>query len=189
MTNKTPVGTYRGPGRFETDFFRERPARHGGARICGIDRVEFRRANLVAAAELPYSLATICAVRVHEDDLRQRRLSGDAGSRCLKEIELGREVQAAGQADRRPLPRPRRRLLHRGRRRGPKETARLEANDDGTFSVYHGLLGGRAGRRNRVRADRRRRARSADGPHPRGLSRLDRLRRATATAPITRARW
>jgi len=24
MTNKTPVGTYRGPGRFETDFFRER---------------------------------------------------------------------------------------------------------------------------------------------------------------------
>ena len=24
MTNKTPVGTYRGPGRFEADFFRER---------------------------------------------------------------------------------------------------------------------------------------------------------------------
>jgi carbon-monoxide dehydrogenase large subunit len=24
MSNKTPVGTYRGPGRFETDFFRER---------------------------------------------------------------------------------------------------------------------------------------------------------------------
>ena len=24
LTNKTPVGTYRGPGRFETDFFRER---------------------------------------------------------------------------------------------------------------------------------------------------------------------
>ncbi len=24
LTNKTPVGTYRGPGRFEADFFRER---------------------------------------------------------------------------------------------------------------------------------------------------------------------
>ena len=32
LTNKTPVGTYRGPGRFETDFFPRAPARHGGAR-------------------------------------------------------------------------------------------------------------------------------------------------------------
>ena len=32
MTNKTPVGTYRGPGRFEANFFLERHARHGGGR-------------------------------------------------------------------------------------------------------------------------------------------------------------
>ena len=53
MTNKTPVGTYRGPGRFETDFFRERLF-DMVAKDLGIDRVEFRRRNLVAQAEMPY---------------------------------------------------------------------------------------------------------------------------------------
>src|SRR5712671_5080451 len=38
MTNKTPVGTYRGPGRFETDFFRERLF-DMVAKDLGIDRV------------------------------------------------------------------------------------------------------------------------------------------------------
>ena len=47
MTNKTPVGTYRGPGRFETDFFRERLF-DMVAQDLGIDRVEFRRKNLIA---------------------------------------------------------------------------------------------------------------------------------------------
>jgi len=42
VTNKTPVGTYRGPGRFETDFFRERLLDIVAADL-GIDRVEFRR--------------------------------------------------------------------------------------------------------------------------------------------------
>ena len=37
MTNKTPVGTYRGPGRFEGDFFRERLI-DIAARELGIDR-------------------------------------------------------------------------------------------------------------------------------------------------------
>src|SRR5215472_80917 len=58
MTNKTPVGTYRGPGRFETDFFRERLLELV-AQDLGIDRVEFRRKNLVARSEMPYTLASI----------------------------------------------------------------------------------------------------------------------------------
>src|SRR5271167_3786011 len=53
LTNKTPVGTYRGPGRFEGDFFRERLL-DIVARDLGIDRVEFRRRNLLTAAEMPY---------------------------------------------------------------------------------------------------------------------------------------
>src|ERR1043165_9470502 len=58
MTNKTPVGTYRGPGRFEKDFF---PGRllDMVAKDPGIDRVEFRRRNLVAEREMPYPIATI----------------------------------------------------------------------------------------------------------------------------------
>ena len=47
LTNKTPVGTYRGPGRFETDFFRERFL-DMVAEDLGLDRVEFRRRNLVS---------------------------------------------------------------------------------------------------------------------------------------------
>src|SRR5204862_3846618 len=39
LTNKTPVGTYRGPGRFETDFFRERLL-DMVAKDLGVDRVE-----------------------------------------------------------------------------------------------------------------------------------------------------
>src|SRR5260370_1366122 len=43
MTNKTPSGTYRGPGRFEAGFFRERLI-DIAARELGIDPVSFRRA-------------------------------------------------------------------------------------------------------------------------------------------------
>src|SRR5258705_11560962 len=53
LTNKTPVGTYRGPGRFETDFFRER-LYDMVAQDLELDRVEFRRRNLVSQREMPY---------------------------------------------------------------------------------------------------------------------------------------
>jgi CO/xanthine dehydrogenase Mo-binding subunit len=52
MTNKTPVGTYRGPGRFETDFFRERLF-DMVAKDLGIDRVDFRRRNLSPNPKCP----------------------------------------------------------------------------------------------------------------------------------------
>ena len=58
MTNKTPSGTYRGPGRFEAEFIRERLI-DMMARDLGIDRVEIRRRNLVADAQMPYPLATV----------------------------------------------------------------------------------------------------------------------------------
>src|SRR5712671_2208506 len=58
VTNKTPSGTYRAPGRYEADFFRERLF-DIVARDLRIDRVEFRRRNLIAEAEMPYPLAKI----------------------------------------------------------------------------------------------------------------------------------
>src|SRR5258707_7717111 len=57
MTNKTPAGTYRGPGRYEADFFRERLF-DIAARELGLDPVEFRRRNLLSEAEMPYRLST-----------------------------------------------------------------------------------------------------------------------------------
>src|SRR5262249_14193931 len=83
MTNKTPVGTYRGPGRFEPDFFRERLL-DMAAQDLNIDRVEFRRRNLVASGEMPYGLATITPFE-SKDELD----SGDYGmtlDRCLEEL-------------------------------------------------------------------------------------------------------
>ena len=48
VTNKAPIGTYRGPGRYEADFFRERML-DIAARELRLDPVEFRRMNLVRA--------------------------------------------------------------------------------------------------------------------------------------------
>ena len=45
LSNKTPAGTYRGPGRFEADFFRERMFDIAADEL-GIDRVEFGRMKI-----------------------------------------------------------------------------------------------------------------------------------------------
>jgi carbon-monoxide dehydrogenase large subunit len=60
LTNKTPGGTYRAPGRFESTFVRERLMDAIAARL-GIDRIEVRRRNLVAKGDMPYRrpLATL----------------------------------------------------------------------------------------------------------------------------------
>jgi aerobic carbon-monoxide dehydrogenase large subunit len=53
LTNKTPCGTYRGPGRFESSFVMERLLDAFAAR-CGIGTVDVRRLNLVARDQMPY---------------------------------------------------------------------------------------------------------------------------------------
>jgi carbon-monoxide dehydrogenase large subunit/6-hydroxypseudooxynicotine dehydrogenase subunit gamma len=60
LTNKTPGGTYRAPGRYETTFVRERMMDAIAARL-GIDRIDVRRRNLIAKEEMPYRrpLATL----------------------------------------------------------------------------------------------------------------------------------
>ncbi len=53
LTNKTPCATYRAPGRFETNFVRERLMDTIAAKL-GLSRIEVRRRNLIAASEMPY---------------------------------------------------------------------------------------------------------------------------------------
>jgi carbon-monoxide dehydrogenase large subunit len=55
LTNKTPTGTYRGPGRYEATFVRERLLDIAATRL-GIDRFELRRRNFVSSAEMPYDV-------------------------------------------------------------------------------------------------------------------------------------
>ena len=53
LTNKTPAGTYRGPGRYEGTFVRERLVDQIADRL-GLDRITVRRRNLIAPEEIPY---------------------------------------------------------------------------------------------------------------------------------------
>ena len=135
MTNKTPVGTYRGPGRFEANFFLERMIDMVAADL-GIDRIEFRRKNLITAKEQPYPIA-----HVQPTDAKDEYDSGEyveTLDRALKEIDWPKVSKLQGK------------LIDgkyhglgvvcfiEGGAAGPKETARLEVNDDGTISVYMG---------------------------------------------------
>src|SRR3984893_12701773 len=135
MTNKTPSGTYRGPGRFEADFFRERLI-DIAARELAIDPVAFRRHNLISEAEMPYPLARILVL-----DIETECDSGDYGrtlDRCLAEIGWAAKAGLQGQLiDGR---------YHglaigcyiEGGASGPKETARLKLEPDGAVSVFVG---------------------------------------------------
>jgi carbon-monoxide dehydrogenase large subunit len=53
LTNKTPAATYRSPGRYETNFVRERLMDAIALKL-GLSRIEVRRRNLVNQDEMPY---------------------------------------------------------------------------------------------------------------------------------------
>jgi CO/xanthine dehydrogenase Mo-binding subunit len=55
LTNKTPCGTYRAPGRYESSFVRERLLDAIAAKV-GVDKVEIRRRNLIGKSAMPYAL-------------------------------------------------------------------------------------------------------------------------------------
>jgi carbon-monoxide dehydrogenase large subunit len=135
VTNKTPSGTYRGPGRFEADFCRERLFDMAAADL-GIDPVEFRRRNLVAEADMPYALATVQVLDiVTECDSGDYRITLD---RCLAEFNWTERTKLQG------------RLIGgryhgiaigcylEGGGTGPRENARLVIEADGKISVFVG---------------------------------------------------
>src|SRR5262249_15785658 len=135
LTNKTPVGTYRGPGRFEADFFRERLI-DMAADDLGIDRVELRRRNLIPRDAMPYRLATVERLTIQtETDSGDYTATFD---RCLKEFDWAGKAATQGQViDGR----------HHGSAigcyiegggTGPRENARLVLQPDGRIAVYLG---------------------------------------------------
>jgi carbon-monoxide dehydrogenase large subunit len=135
LTNKGPVGTYRGPGRFEADFFRERLIEIAASEL-GIDPVEFRRMNLVRSEQMPYSLATLDKPHKPEElDSGDYQITLD---RCLKEFGWSEKRSLQG------------RLIDgkyngiavgcfiEGGGGGIKENARIEIEEDGQITVYVG---------------------------------------------------
>jgi len=57
ITNKTPTGTYRAPGRYECNFVRERLMDMISRRL-GLDPVAVRLRNFVQPREMPYTVGT-----------------------------------------------------------------------------------------------------------------------------------
>ncbi|MGM4904320.1 xanthine dehydrogenase family protein molybdopterin-binding subunit [Tardiphaga sp. 866_E4_N2_1] len=135
MTSKTPVGTYRGPGRFEANFFRERLIDMAATDL-GIDIAEFRRKNLITEQELPYPIDGLVPyegptsydtgdyVEVFERALKEigwaekRHLQGKLIDGVRHGIGLGCFVESGGA--------------------GPKENAALTLEKDGSLTVAVG---------------------------------------------------
>jgi carbon-monoxide dehydrogenase large subunit len=135
LTNKTPVGTYRGPGRFETDFFRERLL-DMVARDLAIDRVELRRRNLVPQQDMPYPIATITPFESKDElDTGNYQVTLD---RCLREIKWQEKARLSGRAIGGRYHGVAVGCFIEGGAAGPKETARIVLEPDGSFSVYVG---------------------------------------------------
>jgi len=135
MTNKTPVGTYRGPGRFETDFFRERLL-DMVAKDLRLDRVELRRRNLIPASDMPYRIATITPFESSDEiDSGDYRLALD---RCLEEFGWADKAKLQGKLIGGRYHGLAVGCFIEGGAAGPKETARLEINPDGSVAVFVG---------------------------------------------------
>jgi aerobic carbon-monoxide dehydrogenase large subunit len=135
VTNKTPSGTYRAPGRFEGDFFRERLF-DIVADDLGIDPVTFRRRNLITKNELPYRLAVLTPV-LQEEEL-------DCGDyfqtfdRCLTEFGWAEKSRHKGKLIDGRYHGIGLACFIEGGAVGPRENARVMIEGDGTVSVYVG---------------------------------------------------
>jgi carbon-monoxide dehydrogenase large subunit len=136
VTNKTPVGTLRSPGRPECNFARERLMDMAAARL-GIDPAEIRRRNLIRPEQMPYDCGTksfgVTTVydsgdfpalfdellrRLDYDHVRAEQRSINRGSGLRRGIGLAVYVEKTGL--------------------GPFETTHVEARSDGRFTVDTG---------------------------------------------------
>jgi aerobic carbon-monoxide dehydrogenase large subunit len=135
MTNKTPVGTYRAPGRYESNFFRERLLDMVASEF-GFDPVDLRRRNLIRPDEMPWSIGKLVPYEPpSEYD------NGDYPGileRALKEFDYARLASLKGpQADGRPhgvgLA-----CFVESSGAGPAETARIVYRGGERYDVYVG---------------------------------------------------
>jgi len=134
-TNKGPIGTYRGPGRFEPDFFRERMF-DMAARDLGIDPVEFRRMNLVRQEQMPFPVPSLDnPAKVDELDNGDYQFTLDT---CLREFRWEEKRKLQGKLVDGRYHGIALGCFIQGAAAGPKETARIDIEDDGRLTVYVG---------------------------------------------------
>ena len=137
LTNKTPAGTYRAPGRYEASFFCERLIELAAGDLA-IDSAEMRRRNLISAAEMPYKLPRLEPGGPTADTECDSGNYGEAFDRCLAEFDWAEKRQLQGQLIDGRYHGVAVACFIEGAGAGPKETARLELASDGTVAVYVG---------------------------------------------------
>jgi aerobic carbon-monoxide dehydrogenase large subunit len=135
LTNKTPCGTYRAPGRFEGTAAREHLLDVAADQL-GLDRIELRRRNLLGSSEIPHRRpiatlgtdlildtgdypALLAALLAEADRLGYRALTAaSAGAGVLHGFGLAMFVEKSGL--------------------GPQETADVAVSKSGAVHVYSG---------------------------------------------------
>ena len=136
LTNKTPAGTYRAPGRYESTFVRERLLDAIAAQVA-VDKVEIRRRNLIAKSAMPYHLGleTLGTHIVYD--------SGDYALLLDKALELAgwpalqdelRKRRAAGEKVGAGVA-----MFVEKSGLGPFDTVRVEVKPDGAVEVITGV--------------------------------------------------
>jgi aerobic carbon-monoxide dehydrogenase large subunit len=137
VSNKTPMGTFRGPGRFEGAFFCERLF-DLAAHDLGLDRLEIRRRNLLTASEMPYRIAPI----VPDDGLGKTQCdSGDytrTFDRCIAEFGWAEKARLNGRLVDGRYQGVGVACFIEGGGSGPREHARMAIEADGVVAVYVG---------------------------------------------------
>jgi carbon-monoxide dehydrogenase large subunit len=137
VTNKTPAGTLRSPGRPECNLVRERVLDAAAARL-GLDPADIRRRNLISAADMPYDCGTksFGVTTVYDsgdfpalfDELLRRldyaRVRREQAAINARGAGLRRGVGLAVYVEKTGL--------------GPFETTHVEARGDGSFVVDTG---------------------------------------------------
>jgi aerobic carbon-monoxide dehydrogenase large subunit len=143
FTNTVPVDAYRGAGRPEACYLIERLVEQA-ARETGIDKIEIRRKNFIAAAEMPYQTPVALEydsgdfIRNLEDGLKSADFDGFAARRAASEkdgkirgIGLATYIEACGIA-------PSAVAGALGARAGLFESAEVRVHPTGSVTVFTG---------------------------------------------------
>ena len=137
MTNKTPAGTYRGPGRFESSFFMERLL-YLAARDLGIEQADIRRKNLIPEAKMPYKLAKMGHVDPSSDTECDGGAYGEIFERCLEEFGWAEKQHLQGKLIDGRYHGLGLGCFVEGGAAGPREGVKMRLESDGSVSVNVG---------------------------------------------------
>jgi carbon-monoxide dehydrogenase large subunit len=135
LTNRTPVGTYRGPGMTEATFVRERMVDLVARRL-ELDPVEVRRRSLISAEQIPFSFdrppAPPIVYESGDFPAFLERLLGEGGYREIRAERDRRRVR--GESVGLGVS-----AYMEANSTGPFERATITPAADGTFSVKVGV--------------------------------------------------